>query len=126
MVSISIDHAQSNGHSAPKNTSTAPVSSTEIHLNLAEELLAPQSVSLSGFGLSLGGVVAGARRKAEVVIDKSPALLARIDESVAFLKSKVRSPASSGSLPVFLERDNGYPKSLLTPHLLSWIPPSTA
>ena len=98
MVSISIDHAQSNGYSAPKNSTS---SSLEIQLNLAESLLAPQPVVLSGFDLTLGSVVAGARFRRDVTIDESPALLSRIDESVAFLKSKVRFCCSYRSLRHF-------------------------
>lgn len=47
-------------------------------------------VSLNGFRLTLGDVVATARRNREVRIDDAPAIKARVDESVAFLKSKVR------------------------------------
>ncbi|ORY75067.1 L-Aspartase-like protein [Leucosporidium creatinivorum] len=46
-------------------------------------------VSLNGFRLTLGDVVATARKGKKVKIDDAPAIKARVDESVAFLKSKL-------------------------------------
>lgn len=117
MVSISINSTPSNGYSAPKNSATSSSSSLEIQLSLAEGLLAPQSVVLSGFDLTLGSVVAGARLRKDVTIDESPALLSRIDESVAFLKSKVRLCRSIPDCWTIFERDDGYPNLLLTSFL---------
>lgn len=48
-------------------------------------------VLLDGYRLSLGDVVAAARRHKKVRIDEQPAIKARIDESVEYLKSKVSS-----------------------------------
>lgn len=52
-------------------------------------------VALNGYRLTLGDVVATARRNREVKIDDAPAIKARVDESVAFLKSKVSYTACS-------------------------------
>lgn len=99
--------------STPKTT--PPLSPSLKAANVADEqlLLASQlldedapgaKVALTGFRLTLGEVVAAARRGKEVVIDDAPAIKNRIDESVAFLKSKVSaaSPLLQGNVALTL------------------------
>lgn len=75
----------------------APAShAAQHHLALAAQMLPaakPDStrVALTGYGLTLGEVVAGARHGTPVAIDETPEIVGRIDESVAFLKSKLHT-----------------------------------
>jgi phenylalanine ammonia-lyase len=78
----------------------AAVNQHDEQLLLATQLLdstastkAESVVALDGFKLTLGEVVAAARHHKRVKIDDAPAIKARIDESVDFLRSKVSSTA---------------------------------
>lgn len=79
----------------PLSPTLAATSLPDEQLLLASQLLdsaedAP--VALNGFRLTLGEVVAAARRNKQVKIDGAEEIKNRIDESVAFLKSKVSAP----------------------------------
>ena len=76
--------------------SATPESDTHQQLALATTLLSQsKSVALDGYALTLGDVVAVARHNKDVSIDANPLIKDRVDESVAFLKSKVCRIVSS-------------------------------
>lgn len=83
-----VSHKANGSHQA-NGFSNGHARSVDIQLNLAASLLHGKEVKLTGYDLSLGGVVAGARDGREVTIDETKAIVDRIDGSVAFLKSKV-------------------------------------
>jgi hypothetical protein len=65
-------------------------SSSSTQFDLAADLLQDHSagVELSGYGLTIGKVVAAARKGKEVRLGEAQEIRQRIDESVAFLQSK--------------------------------------
>lgn len=80
-------HAATNQHDEQLLLATQLLDSTTSTQNEA-------SVALDGYKLTIGDVVAASRFHKKVKIDDAPAIKARIDESVDFLRSKVRSTSS--------------------------------
>ena len=92
----------------PLSPTLAATSLPDEQLLLASQLLdsaedAP--VALNGFRLTLGEVVAAARHNKAVKIDGAEEIKNRIDESVAFLKSKVSVGRRSADRSEFARRD---------------------
>lgn len=76
--------------SIPSSPDLRGTSVPDIQLAIARDLLDDNTdVSLTGYTLSLGGVVGVARHKTPVSISSSNEIRSKIDQSVAFLQSKV-------------------------------------
>ena len=78
-----------NGLKSKMNGSLLPSTST-LQSQLAADLLESHSngVELTGYDLTIGKVVAAARKGKEVRLGEAEEIRTRIDESVAFLQSK--------------------------------------
>lgn len=85
----------------PSHNGVSASSPEEQQLDLAAGLVtSAKVVKLDGYTLSLAEVVAVARNQRPCVIDSHPAIKARIDDSVEFLKSKVRYRSHSPLSPL--------------------------
>ncbi|GAA5949814.1 hypothetical protein JCM3765_007701 [Sporobolomyces pararoseus] len=131
-----------NGHSSLKmngktdlngttNGSLLP-SSSSSQFDLTADLLQDHSagVELSGYGLTIGKVVAAARKGKEVRLGESQEIRQRIDDSVAFLQSKLGqsvygvTTGFGGSADTRTEDPLALQKSLLEHQLCGVLPTS--
>ncbi|GAA6059874.1 hypothetical protein JCM10212_007079 [Sporobolomyces blumeae] len=115
-----------------RNGSLKP-SHDDRQLDLAAQLLAAahvDDVELTGYDLSLAKVVAAARKGKHVELGRDGAIRARIDESVAFLQSKLGSSVYGvttgfgGSADTRTEDPLALQKSLLEHQLCGVLPTS--
>ncbi|KAM0746878.1 phenylalanine ammonia-lyase [Meredithblackwellia eburnea MCA 4105] len=79
------------GSQSPRPPSPAAATHQQQQLNITRELLqdSDRHVNLTGHALTLGSIVAAARHRKTADIDLTAGIKETIDESVAFLKSKL-------------------------------------